>query len=57
VENRWSCWDKKAVKFQVKIDPPALEKTHYQNITMQFMKNLALANAVLSRYQVEGAAR
>jgi hypothetical protein len=56
VENRWSCWDKKAVKFQVKIDPSALEKTHYQNITMHFMKNLALANAVLSRYQVEGAA-
>ena len=42
-----SCRDQKAVKFQVKIHPSALEKTHYENITMFSMANLALANAAL----------
>jgi len=35
--------DQKTVKFQVKIDPSALEKTHYENITLNSIKNPALA--------------
>ncbi|MDP2363670.1 MAG: hypothetical protein Q8M94_07865 [Ignavibacteria bacterium] len=45
-----SCRDQKAVKFQVKIDPSALKKTHYENITLNSKKNLTLANAALGRY-------
>ncbi len=44
-----SCRDQKAVKFQVKIDPSALKRTHYENITLNSKKNLALANAALGR--------
>ena len=44
-----SCRDQKTVKFQVKIDPSTLEKTHYENITMYSMANLALANVSLGR--------
>jgi len=44
------CQAQKTVKFQVKIDPLALEKTHYENITLNSKKNLALAKAALGRY-------
>ena len=37
----YSCRDQKAVKFQVKIDPSALEKTYYENIMPYSMKKLA----------------
>jgi len=45
-----SCRDQKAVKFQVKIDPSALKKTLYDNITLNSKRNLALANAALGRF-------
>jgi hypothetical protein len=48
VKQRWSCRDQKTVKFQVKIDPSALEKTHYENITA----NLELANVASTSYQI-----
>jgi hypothetical protein len=44
----------KAVKFQVKIDRSALEKTHREDITMFSIANLALAKAALGRVRLEG---
>jgi hypothetical protein len=46
-----SCRDQKTVKFQVKIDRLELEKTHYENITLNSKKNLALANSAIGRYK------